>query len=236
MPMRLRLSGDERKQRLLGAARDVFGEKGYRKTEVEEIVRKADVTKPMLYRHFPGGKAEIYMLVLEEHLDRMQGKLREAMASTEVPLEALRRGIDAYLRFAEENPEAFHLLAETSAELDSGIVDRLREVRTSIARSLADTIGLVLVESGLTDEGAPVYAHVLLGGVESVVLWWLDNKVMDRPAVVTHLLTLLWRGFDGLPKGPHRFRLELSRLGNLESRLGRLEPALPASSRVDPGA
>jgi AcrR family transcriptional regulator len=114
MPMRLRLSGDERKQRLLGAARDVFGEKGYRKTEVEEIVRKADVTKPMLYRHFPGGKAEIYMLVLEEHLDRMQGKLREAMASTEVPLEALRRGIDAYLRFAEENPEAFHLLAETS--------------------------------------------------------------------------------------------------------------------------
>ena len=225
MPMHLRLTGEQRRQRLLGAARDVFGERGYRKTEVEEIVRRAGVTKPMLYRHFPGGKADVYMTVLDEHLSRMQGRLREAMASTDVPLEALRRGIDAYLRFAEENPEAFHLLAETSADLDPGIVDRLGGMRAEIAHSLADTIGLVLVESGLTDEGAPVYAHVLLGGVESVVSWWLETRTMDRAAVVTHLLTLLWRGFDGLPRSPQRFRLELSRLGSLESRLGRLEPS-----------
>src|SRR2546422_148818 len=222
MPMRLRLSRDERRRRLLRAAQEVFGERGYRKTEVEEIVRRAGVTKPMLYRHFPGGKAEVYMEVLDEHLSRMMGKLGEAMASTDVPLEALRRGIDAYLRFAEENPEAFHLLAETSAELDPGIVDRLREVRSSIAAGLADSIGAVLEDAGLGREGAPVYAHVLLGGVESVVSWWLDTKLLDRPAVVTHLLTFLWRGFDGLPRGPARLRLVLSRLGELA-------PARPAT-------
>ena len=215
MPMRLRLSRDERRRRLLAAAQEVFGEKGYRKTEVEEIVRLAGVTKPMLYRHFPGGKAEIYMEVLDEHLSRMLQKLWEAMDSTDVPLEALRRGIEAYLRFAEENPEAFHLLAETSPELDSGIVDRLREVRTSIARGLAVSIGQVLEEAGLTREGAPIYAHVLLGGVESVVSWWLDNKILDRSTVVTYLLTLLWRGFDGLARGGSRLRLELARLGDL---------------------
>lgn len=221
MPMRRRLSRDERRSRLLAAAQEVFGEKGYRKTEVEEIVRRAGVTKPMLYRHFPGGKAEVYMEVLDEHLSRMLQKLWEAMDSTDVPLEALRRGIEAYLRFAEENPEAFRLLAETSAELDSGIVDRLREVRTSIARGLAISIGAVLEEAGLTREPAPIYAHVLLGGVESVVSWWLDNKVLDRSAVVSHLLTLLWRGFDGLPRGGSRLRLELSRLGDLSAGLTR---------------
>ena len=215
MPMRLRLSRDERRRRLLRAAQEVFGERGYRKTEVEEIVRRAGVTKPMLYRHFPGGKAEVYMEVLDEHLSRMMTKLGEAMASTDVPLEALRRGIDAYLRFAEENPEAFHLLAETSAELDPGIVDRLREVRSSIAAGLAESIGAVLEDAGLGREGAPIYAHVLLGGVESVVAWWLDAKLLDRPAVVTHLITFLWRGFDGLPRGPARLRLVLSRLGEL---------------------
>lgn len=215
MPMRMRLSREERRRRLLAAAQEVYGEKGYRKTEVEEIVRRAGVTKPMLYRHFPGGKAEIYMEVLDEHLQSMMRKLGTAMASTTVPLEALRRGIDAYLRFAEENPEAFHLLAETSAELDSGIVDRLREVRTTIADGLAETIGAVLDEAGLTTEGAPVYAHVLLGGVESVVAWWLETKILDRPAVVTHLITLLWRGFEGLPRGSARIRLELNRLIDL---------------------
>jgi AcrR family transcriptional regulator len=229
MPMRLRLSRDERRRRLLAAAQEVFGEKGYRKTEVEEIVRRAGVTKPMLYRHFPGGKAEVYMEVLDEHLSRMLQKLWEAMESTDVPLEGLRRGIEAYLRFAEENPEAFHLLAETSPELDSGIVDRLREVRTNIARGLSDSIGAVLEDAGLTTEGAPIYAHVLLGGVESVVSWWLDNKVLDRSAVVSHLLTLLWRGFDGLPRGGSRLRLELARLGDLD-RAGNL------ARTGDPGA
>src|SRR5256886_8509357 len=204
MPMRLRLSRDERRRRLLRAAQEVFGERGYRKTEVEEIVRRAGVTKPMLYRHFPGGKAEVYMEVLDEHLSRMMTKLGEAMASTDVPLEALRRGIDAYLRCAEENPEAFHLLAETSAELDPGIVDRLKEVRSTIADGLADTIGAVLKDANLSPEGAPIYAHVLLGGVESVVAWWLETKFLERSAVVTYLLTLLWRGSGGLARGDSR--------------------------------
>src|SRR5437667_210208 len=215
MPMRMRLSRDERRLRLLLAAIEVFGEKGYRKTEVSEIVHRAGVTKPMLYRHFPGGKAEIYMEVLDDHLQSMMRKLGEAMAKAEAPLDALRRGIDAYLRFAEENPEAFHLLAETSAELDPGIVDRLKEVRSTIADGLADTIGAVLKEADLSPEGAPVYAHVLLGGVESVVAWWLETKLLERSAVVTYLLTLLWRGFEGLPRGESRIRLELSRLIDL---------------------
>src|SRR2546421_11687679 len=187
MPMRLRLSRDERRRRLLRAAQEVFGERGYRKTEVEEIVRRAGVTKPMLYRHFPGGKAEVYMEVLDEHLSRMMTKLGEAMASTDVPLEALRRGIDAYLRFAEENPEAFHLLAETSAELDPGIADRLKEGRSTIADGMAATRGAVLKPADLSPRGAPVYAHLLLAGVEAVVAWWLETKLLERSAVVTYL-------------------------------------------------
>src|SRR2546422_1958148 len=181
MPMRMRLSRDERRLRLLLAATEVFGEKGYRKTEVSEIVHRAGVTKPVLSRHFPGGKAEIYMEVLDDHLQSMMRKLGEAMAKAEAPLDALRRGIDAYLRFAEENPEAFHLLAGTSAELDPGIVDRLREVRSSIAAGLAESIGAVLEDAGLGPEGAPIYAHVLLGGVEAVVAWGLGPKPPQPP-------------------------------------------------------
>src|SRR2546430_16384039 len=108
MPMHMRLSRYERRLRRLLAAIEVFGEKGHRKTEVSEIVHRAGVTKPMLYRHFPGGKAEIYMEVLDDHLQSMMRKLGEAMAKAEAPRDALRLGIYAYPRFAEENPEVIH--------------------------------------------------------------------------------------------------------------------------------
>ncbi len=200
MPRRLRLSRDERRQRLLEAAQEIFGEKGYRKTEVEELARRAGVTKPVMYRHFPGGKAEIYRKVLDEHLAALLSALWQAIGSSQEPREALRRGVGAYLSFAEDNPEAFHLLVDASPELDAGIGDLLAEVRSTIAKELSRAVARVLVVRGLPSEGAPIYAHALLGGVESVVAWWLQVGRPERERVVEYLVAFAWRGFDGLPR------------------------------------
>ncbi|MGI9194355.1 MAG: TetR/AcrR family transcriptional regulator [Actinomycetota bacterium] len=210
MAVQVRLSKEERRRRLLLAAQQLFGEKGYRKSEVEEIAARAGVTKPMIYRHFPGGKAELFMEVLDEHIRVLLRALWEAMASSNEAIDRLHNGLEAYLQFAEENPEGFRLLVDSSAELDPGVGDRLREVRDSIARGLQTAIADVMKGAGLTPEGAPVYAHALLGGVESVVAWWLEEKKPSRDIVVDYLLAFLWKGFGGLPKDPTRFHLERS--------------------------
>lgn len=200
-----RLSREERRLRFIKAAQQLFGEKGYRKTEVEELARLAGVTKPMLYRHFPGGKADLLMAVLDEHMNDLLRVLWEAMSASTEPRERLRRGIDAYLRFAEENPEGFHLLAGASMEMDASVGDRWREVRASIVRGLSTTIADVMRAAGLDDEGAPIYAYSLLGSAESVVSWWLETRMPPRDKLVGYLLAFAWRGFDGLPRDPTRF-------------------------------
>jgi AcrR family transcriptional regulator len=203
-----RLTREERRQRLLDAARRLFGERGYRRTEVEQVAKAAGVTKPMLYRHFPGGKAEIFLTVLDQHLSALVRALWEAMASSARPRQRLHRGLGAYLRFAEQNPDAFRLLVDTSVDLDPEVGARLREVRGTIARGLANTIADVLRGAGLAADGAPIYAWALMGGVESVVQWWLDSgQTLDRETVTDYLLAFIWRGFDGLPRDPARFHL-----------------------------
>ena len=211
MEPRRRMSREERRRRLLASAEELFGRQGYRKTEVEELARKAGVTKPMLYRHFPGGKAELFIAVLDEHMSSLLRALWEAMASHSDPRVRLHRGIDAYLRFAEVNPDAFHLLVLSSAELDPGFGDRLHKVRETIARGLTNTIADVMKAAGLQAHAAPLYAHALLGGVESVVSWWLESGAKNRDLIVDHLLAFVWRGFDGLPRDPARFHLEHAR-------------------------
>jgi AcrR family transcriptional regulator len=137
--------------------------------------------------------------------------LWEAMASSNDPMERLYRGIDAYLAFAEEHPDGFRLLLAAAAAVDQPAGGRLREVRESIARGLSNTIADVMRGAGLGTEGAPIYAHALLGGAESVVAWWLEAKRPDRATVTDHLLAFAWRGFDGLPRDPtrlHRQRAE----------------------------
>lgn len=205
---RTRISAEERRRRLLEAAQQLFGEKGYRRTEVEVVARRAGVTKPMLYRHFPGGKAEVFMAVLDEHIDGLLRALWEAMAASNEPRERLHRGLDAYFKFAEHNAEGFRLLVDSSAELDPVVGERLQQVRDLIAKGLANTIADVMKGAGLSSAGAPIYAYALLGGVESVVSWWLQAGAPDRETVVDYVLAFAWRGFDGLPRDPTRLRLE----------------------------
>jgi AcrR family transcriptional regulator len=148
------------------------------------------------------------MAVLDEHINSLLRGLWEAMGSSTNPRERLHRGIDAYLRFAEANPEAFQLMILSSVELDPVLGSRLREVRESIVRGLTNTISDVMKGAGLHARGAPLYANALLGAVESVVGWWLESGAGNRDLSVDHLLAFVWRGFDGLPRDPARFHVE----------------------------
>jgi AcrR family transcriptional regulator len=209
MTQQVRLTREERRSRLLDAARQLFGERGYRDTEVEALARLAGVTKPILYRHFPGGKVEVFMAVIDEHVNRLMRVLWEAMAASNDPMERLYRGIDAYLAFAHAYPQGFRLMRAAGAEADLPASRRLREVRETIARGLSNTIADVMRGAGLGAEGAPIYAHALLGAAESVVAWWLETPelggtALPRATVVDHLLAFAWRGFDGLPRDPAR--------------------------------
>ena len=82
------------RERVLSTVRGVFESYGFAPLETPAIER-----------------LEILQGKYGEEGDRLIFKVAQRGAKAEAPLDALRRGIDAYLRFAEENPEAFHLLA-----------------------------------------------------------------------------------------------------------------------------
>ena len=57
--------GDATRLALVTAARDLFGERGYAATSIEEVAARAGVTKGAVYHHF-GGKANLFQEVYEE--------------------------------------------------------------------------------------------------------------------------------------------------------------------------
>jgi AcrR family transcriptional regulator len=203
---RRRLSGEERRHRLLTCAHELFGKAGYRSTEVDDIAHRAGVTKPMLYRHFPGGKSEIFLEVLDDHMNALMRVLWEALASSSEPRRRLHHGLDAYIGYAEANTPGFRLLTQSAGDFDPAVAQRLNEFRQLIVRGLTNTIADVMKGAGLPSDGAPLYAHAMLGGAESVTAWWLSQtKQPPREVIVDHLLAFMWRGFDGLPRHPSRF-------------------------------
>lgn len=67
----------ESRQKLLESAQRLFAEKGYKGTPVREINRSANLADGLLYHYFPGGKKEIFQVVLKENMRQILTALAE---------------------------------------------------------------------------------------------------------------------------------------------------------------
>jgi AcrR family transcriptional regulator len=73
---RVRLSAGERRELILVAATEVFGETGYRAAKVSDIAARVGVTEPVVFQNF-GSKAALYTAVLERAAADMRAGLHE---------------------------------------------------------------------------------------------------------------------------------------------------------------
>jgi AcrR family transcriptional regulator len=81
---------------LIRAGRELFGQKGFRQTSVEDLARAARVTTGALYHHFPT-KTALFEAVFEHaHTELMAASMAAARDATD-DLDLLARGFEAFL-------------------------------------------------------------------------------------------------------------------------------------------
>ena len=80
--MKERLTGEERRQRIVEAAVDLFSRKGFRGTTTREIAEAADISEAMIFKHF-ATKRELYSAIIE-----VKSETEELLASATKASEA----------------------------------------------------------------------------------------------------------------------------------------------------
>jgi AcrR family transcriptional regulator len=152
---------------LIGAARELFGARGYVDVGTEEVVKAAGVTRGALYHHFDG-KRDLMRAVYEQVEAEFAGRVAESLAGGESPLEVVRTGAEMFLDAALE-PEVQRIVL-----LDAPAVLGWEEWR-----AIGFNYGLGLLEGTLQaamDAGEirrqPVrpLAHALLGALDEVAM------------------------------------------------------------------
>ncbi|HEX9335688.1 MAG TPA: helix-turn-helix domain-containing protein, partial [Pseudonocardiaceae bacterium] len=102
----VRLPRTARRAQLLAAAQDVFVANGYHAAAMDEIAERAGVSKPVLYQHFPG-KLELYLALLETHVDELVGRVRGALESTTDNRQRVLAAVAAFYDFVDGEGQAF---------------------------------------------------------------------------------------------------------------------------------
>ena len=74
-----------RRQRLLDAALEVFSQRGYSDTAIDEVARISDTSKGGVYFHFPSKQA-LFLALLDEASEELLAHMRAAMQKEADPL------------------------------------------------------------------------------------------------------------------------------------------------------
>jgi AcrR family transcriptional regulator len=100
------------KQALYDAAMELFREKGFNETSVDEIAERAGYSRATFFNHF-GVKQGVLRLYGQRLQDLVENLLGRSDPSTS-PLELIRRMISEMIREAEENIEEVRLICTYS--------------------------------------------------------------------------------------------------------------------------
>jgi AcrR family transcriptional regulator len=154
-------------------ALDLFGERGYRATTMDDIAEAAGVTKPLLYQHFSSKRA-LYQELVESVSDELVGAILDATSSAEGPRQQVERGFAAYFHLVVTRETAFRLLYGRDADQELG--DALRRVEEAIVDAIDP-----LIAAGLNPEHRRSLAYAVAGMAEGVSRHWIATRAADRP-------------------------------------------------------
>jgi len=193
---RARLPRDERRAQLLAADLEVFTAAGYHAAAMDEIADRANVSKPVLYQHFPS-KLELYLAVLDVHIDSLVFAIQTAIASTPDNSSRVKATIDAYFGFIDSEGEAFRLLFESDMSVEPQVRERLNRMTYDCAAAVSAVISL---DTGLPKEASMILAIGVIGSAQITARHWLDRDgKLNREQAANLVTSLIWRGISGFP-------------------------------------
>jgi AcrR family transcriptional regulator len=90
-----RLSADERREHVLAAAAEEFGERGYHAASTASIAKRAGISQPYIYALF-ADKQELFLAVHDQVMGRIQRAFVDAARGAKSPEEAIEAMGNAY--------------------------------------------------------------------------------------------------------------------------------------------
>ena len=101
----------ERRQKILSAAAELFGANPYDSVQMRDVAARAEVGKPTLYRYFPS-KEELFLEVFKSGLDQLEAEVAVILKDQDRPGRAMERLLEALLGTLGGQVAALRLLTD----------------------------------------------------------------------------------------------------------------------------
>ena len=176
-----------RRRQLVELAEQLFAERGFARTSMEELARRAGVTKPVIYELFES-KDGLFRACVDRAIERMAASIVEAFRSETEPEARLRAGGLAFLRFARDNRVAWDLMA-----MQGRFADQAQAVRRDQAQLIRALMAEIAPE-GTDPQELEAVAYAVNSAYEGAAHWMWEHPDAPVEQVADWTVALLLPG------------------------------------------
>jgi AcrR family transcriptional regulator len=130
---------DDKRQKIMKAALDVFLRRGFEAATIDEIANKAGIAKGTVYLYFKD-KVDLWSTQLEERIRALSQGFDAIASSDSGPVRKLEAIIEHNMDFIAHQYPGSHFILDTRAGQDPAV---LKAIKSRITPKLAHAIGTI---------------------------------------------------------------------------------------------
>ena len=188
---------------ILRAAKEVFAEKGYFSTTVDDVAERAGVAKGSIYTYF-NSKYKLFVTALLQDFEKIVRRIEEKVGGIDRIEERILRGVDIYLDYFEENLFFFKslflerrvLIKESQEEAEDGFW----KLYQRFIDQLASAFQIGIDKGEIRPLNPRVLAIGLIGGIDRILFSCLRKEEKTSPK--ENVKIFLEAFFEGVKRTP----------------------------------
>lgn len=220
-PPRRRMTKQDRRAQLLERAQAMFASHGFHHITMDEIAVAAQVSKPVLYRHFPS-KRDLYLATIDDRKCALLRAVDDALdqsdifnsptaapdlrhhrhdgahdTSNTIGLATVRAIMHAYVEFAEQSGGSATLLFESDVTRDDHIREKIQEPSELVAHRVATRLTHI---TELSDHEAVTIARCATALARHAAVDVLHHTAaaLNQEEHIDLLARFAWYGISGM--------------------------------------
>ncbi len=179
-------------QKILDAAIDVFAQKGYHDTRVDEIVDASKTSKGAVYFYFPS-KQDIFLAIVDKFANLLAGRLDKAMSEQAHGVERVSLALSICLNTFEQYRSLAKVFLVQAAGLGVAFENKQIEIHTRFAGLIQKQLDDAVQEGDLPPIDTEVAAYVWMGAIYDLVIRWVRTGQPEPSRIFPTLQVMLLR-------------------------------------------
>ena len=154
--------GERTLRKILDAARDEFGDRGFADSSIVGITQRAGVALGTFYTYFDSKEA-LFQALVRDMSAQVRDHVAPVLKESADTIDGEARALESFLRFAREHRDVYRIIDEAEFVDPRAYREHYETTANRIARRLAGGRKSGEVDGGYADEELEILAWALMG-------------------------------------------------------------------------